>query len=545
MANSNITKVRLLNVPLENDYKNTIYFDDKSDQAEYFSSRIVAQYEDLSYQKADNIIRIPARDKNGLATDYDHLVNLGVNYIMFQNTAYTNKWYYAFITDLKYVNDERTDITIEIDCMQTWLFDYNVKPSFVEREHVSDDTIGKHTIPEGLETGEFVNIFSEDVDLGEMCIIVGTTQDHATKVGGAMYGGCFSGVYYKFYKATDYVDVIDFLETMAEEYSASDAITSVFMLPYFFIKDIVDLDLNLANGTFQATQTAKYIGKRDDLLAGGFAPKNKKLFTYPYNFLSVSNNGGGSAVYKYEDFENEPESGIAGACNFNIYGVVCPGGSLKIVPLYYKNKDENVEEGLTGCKFPICNWNTDVYTNWLTQNSVNIGMNVGSSALQVVGGLAMGAFGGIGAVAGAGTVVSGVKGIADTLAQVHQQSFTPPQAEGNLNCGDVTWGMKKSTFTMSQMSIKPEYAQIIDNYFSMFGYKVNRVKLPNKCHRSRYWYTKTIDVNIDGAIPNNYLQVIKNCYNNGITFWRNGDEVQRYDLDNEIAITDGAITDVE
>jgi hypothetical protein len=68
----------------------------------------------------------------------------------------------------------------------------------------------------------------------------------------------------------------------------------------------------------------------------------------------------------------------------------------------------------------------------------------------------------------------------------------------------------------------------------MFGYKVNRVKVPNKAHRSRFWYTKTIDVNIDGNIPNNDLQVIKNCYNNGITFWRNVAEIQNYSLSNDI-----------
>lgn len=34
-------------------------------------------------------------------------------------------------------------------------------------------------------------------------------------------------------------------------------------------------------------------------------------------------------------------------------------------------------------KFPICNWDTDVYTNWLTQNGVNIGLSVAGSALSI------------------------------------------------------------------------------------------------------------------------------------------------------------------
>ena len=68
----------------------------------------------------------------------------------------------------------------------------------------------------------------------------------------------------------------------------------------------------------------------------------------------------------------------------------------------------------------------------------------------------------------------------------------------------------------------------------MFGYKVNIVKTPAKAHRSRYWYTKTIDVNIDGAIPSKDMQVIKDCYNRGITFWRNASEIQNYSLINTI-----------
>ena len=84
------------------------------------------------------------------------------------------------------------------------------------------------------------------------------------------------------------------------------------------------------------------------------------------------------------------------------------------------------------------------------------------------------------------------------------------------------------------MSIKNEYARIIDGYFDMFGYKTNVVKVPNTNHRARWWYTKTIDVNIDGNIPNDDMQKIKNAYNNGITFWRNASEIQNYSLSNPI-----------
>lgn len=61
MNNNPITKVYLLDVPLENDYKNTLYFANAGAQQTYFQSRIIDtySYNDFSYQRKDQIIRIP------------------------------------------------------------------------------------------------------------------------------------------------------------------------------------------------------------------------------------------------------------------------------------------------------------------------------------------------------------------------------------------------------------------------------------------------------------------------------------------------------
>lgn len=536
------TKALLLNVPLENDYKNTLYFTSKEQQEEYFKSRMVRTYNDFSYQRKDEPVRISTVDSNGLVSEYDDLINAGVNYVMYQNSNETDKWFYAFITDIKYISNGIVEIYIETDVIQTWLFDYKVKSSFIEREHVSDDTIGKHTIPENLELGEYVCVRKEEIDFGDMYIVVATTQMGTNKVKGGIYGGCYSGVQYYAVKTTQFSAINTFIETLQEE-AAVDAIQAIFLAPAFIVEDIINED-SIVNGNFNASQTQESIPKNYSILEN-YSPSNKKLYTHPFNYLLASNNNGASAIYRYEDFHGEKqEEGFKDTCLFNVYGTICPGGSIKLVPLYYKGMNENLDEGLNAGKFPICNWNSDVYINWLTQNGVNIALSLGTSAFQVAGGGLMMATGG-GALAGAGMIGSGALGIAQTIGQVHQQSMTPPQAEGNLNCGDVLTAMGKNNITLCQMTIKGEYAQIIDKYFHMFGYKVNRVKKPNKAHRSRFWYTKTIDVNIDGAIPNKDMQTIKNAYNNGITFWRNASEIQDYSLDNSISITNGAITDEE
>ena len=537
-----ISKVYLLRVPLESDLKNTLYFTSKANQQSYFASKKVTEFdnEDFSYVRKDQTIIVEQH--------IDKIMNC--NYVMYQNSYYSDKWFYCFIKDMKYIHDGATEIHIETDVIQTWMFDYTIKPSFVEREHVNDDTIGLHTIPEGLETGDYVNCDTAsplDIDLGKMYIVVGTTQAYETKLKGGLYGGCYSGVHYMCWELEEGYDGVNSFLNYMDEGGYGDAISSIFILPEFIIEDIKDLsgtdaddDIKLRNGTKIASQTEEMVLKNvpGNHPAGlgideaRYTPSNNKLFTYPYNYLLATNNVGAAAIYKYEDFHTTRE-GFEKACLFDIYGVACPGGSMKLVPKYYKGKEKNLEESLNFGKFPICNWNTDVYTNWLTQNGVNIAVSSVASALQIAGGVGLMATGG-GALAGGGMIASGITGIASTMGQVHQQSLTPPQAEGNINCGDVLRGINKNTISFYKMTIKKEYAEIIDKFFNMFGYKVNIVKIPNKAHRSRYWYTKTIDVNIDGNIPNNDMQKIKDCYNNGITFWRNANEIQDYSLSNGI-----------
>ena len=218
----NITKVYLLNVPLESDYKNTLYFTSKEEQENYFKSRKVKFIEDSSYQRKDSFIRVPFH--------YDELSN--VNYIMYQNSAYSNKWFYAFITDVKYIDDYRTDIYIETDYLQTWYFDIEVKPSFVEREHVSDDTIGNHTVPENVEMGEYIVNANGRSEIGDNAhVVIATTYDFKRKTeAGSKMNGVFQGVVY-YLMNDDYNDTIEYFLDVYAKAGKSDSIVAIFLAP--------------------------------------------------------------------------------------------------------------------------------------------------------------------------------------------------------------------------------------------------------------------------------------------------------------------------
>lgn len=142
------SEVRLIkNVPFSNNYKNVIQFNDKTSQENYFKSLPNILADDFKYVRNNGIIKVP----------YYRDEILEYNYLMFKNKAYGDKYFYAFITNISYINPNTSAISFELDVFQTWFMDVQFKPSYIEREHCqrwnSDGTPVINTIPEGLDYG--------------------------------------------------------------------------------------------------------------------------------------------------------------------------------------------------------------------------------------------------------------------------------------------------------------------------------------------------------------------------------------------------------
>ena len=97
---------------------------------------------------------------------------------MFKNTGFSNKWFYAFITEIEFVNQNSCLVHYELDVFQTWYFEINYLSSFIVREHVTDDSVGLHTIPENLEKGEYIIDDISSFDMGDMVYVVQCTAWH-------------------------------------------------------------------------------------------------------------------------------------------------------------------------------------------------------------------------------------------------------------------------------------------------------------------------------------------------------------------------------
>lgn len=131
MAISPQTDIRLVKSPLTLNNKHQLTFANLKTQESYFLSLPYTEDINASYQRKDNVIRFNRH--------IDSIINY--NYCMYKNDNYSNKWFYAFITGMRYINNNLTEISIITDVFQTWQFDLIYKQSFIEREivPVADD----------------------------------------------------------------------------------------------------------------------------------------------------------------------------------------------------------------------------------------------------------------------------------------------------------------------------------------------------------------------------------------------------------------------
>ena len=174
MAITPQTKVHLLKgVPLYYNKKHQILFNNKESQTQYFLSKIFDSKTDFTYQRKEGIIRYPAH--------IDDIIEC--NYVMYQNSNYSNKWFYAFIESMEYMSDECTFIKIKTDVFQTWIYDITFMPSFVKREHIEVDDLYSNLLSESIETGEYIKESQKKInELDDLYIIVSQTFENKTNL---------------------------------------------------------------------------------------------------------------------------------------------------------------------------------------------------------------------------------------------------------------------------------------------------------------------------------------------------------------------------
>ena len=493
-------------------------------------------------------------NENEISVQVPYDVCLQSNYLAFQNTDYSNKWFFCFIKDVKYTSDKTTTITYDVDVFSTWFSSITVKPVFIEREHVNDDSIGLHTVPEGLETGDYIN---QEVDLGEQVnlnflhnnptnVVLAVTElglgDYAPLAIDHNFNSIFSGLYYLTFPS--FQDCYSYIRE-TQRHLSDDNIVAAFMCPSVIAEygDDFEWESYPASGTpsfrfgyVQPNPSSVFMKSvtitKPTVIDKNYQPKNNKLLTFPYVYFTISNNSGAANNYMYEYFTSS-SGGYRANCPFDIRGSIGVGCSIKLTPIDYKlgkttvgYSFDNYIESLDAGKLPTCSWTNDAFINYLTANAVNIPLNILGNTAKIIKG---------GATGKVTDVIGGVTGITSQVSQIYERSLTPETAKGGINQSDFNFSQHLS-FSAYKMSIKEEFAKIIDDYFTRFGYQINRVKNPNITGR-RYWNFVKIGASEDignGSVPNKFKESLNNIFRTGTTIWHSHDNIGNFNLNNTI-----------
>lgn len=543
--------VYLGSVPWSPNYRHVLY--DRMGDAAYIISQFCPYSTDgYTYLRESTDIRVP----------YNADDIYGVNYCIYMNN---NKWFFAFVNTITYVNNSTSLLHLEEDIWQTWGASIDWHACFVAREHVSSDAIGEHLINEPAFPFEVTTTEQSFIDYStDSVIIIMTNAVPHIKDGSSMFiaqqdtnidgsdpvsgKGRYAGLYQgaKPYAFTNPATAGHFLDNLNKA-GAAESVCAVFLFP----EDYLDFDDNTHEVTpFLSAKRSqrRYIAPK--VCGGSYTPRNKKLLTFPYSYTSIMGMNGTELTIQYEKNRN-----VNDGFTIDIEQVIPfdPTAAAFIsIPLYDGDEDGttdiNGEYLISVNCAPQVSWVYGAFQNWYAQNKPILDEKNAERAIVGMGGAAAAGLGlvalalvsgGIGAAAvlgavGAmgGSIGSALLGEQRQLAEIESQKKIPNHVMAASTDNNM-YALNHEGFIIRSKSLMADYARSLDDFFDQFGYEVDRIKVPNRTGRASWNYVKTVAANVGGDIPADRLAAINSTLDNGVTFWHTTD-VGNYSLSNVI-----------
>lgn len=500
-------------VPLDPSQKNTIYFSSESARQSYFNSKAVLTLTGLSYiRKDEERVRIQGNVEN----------YINCNYIIFENQGFSTKYIYAFVIKVKYINNVTFDVIFKVDDLQTWgdQVQSGLKSCYVEREHSTADFILQNTEPESVTLGSR----ARDTKVR----YINLPYMHAFQIAKATNQTQFEPVAGSGYTQGARVSIdFDCNSQMGilydGIYGGGDGGANTWgirLIPESSQDNIIP---NQPGHDFHGgIRETQYSIDLYDGTINGYTPKNKKCFTEQFYKISITNADGEQMIFSLEDFLNPEQS----TQTFNLIECVDIEPSVCVFPVDFRSSGANYNNGLSLGAMPQCALTVDNYQAFLNQNQNSLRISQISSVFNLAQNMATGnALGTVGAL----------EGIASKRASIEDVKFKPDTVSGLAGSnGYMKYkkGLYKFTFRVSA----PDYACIkkIDDFFSVYGYATNAVKVPNISARPHWNYVKTRGCKIVGNMPADAIARCQSFFDSGLTYWRNAAEVGNYSLDNSI-----------
>lgn len=502
-----LSTVRILeNAPADDTYTDVRWFTSTGAQSGFFASKAIGTFTEMSYQRVQGTVP-GGRPQMTITIPEVADKYYNANYLMFQSENTGAKWFYAFIRRVEYISPTVTRITYELDYFQSYITQFEIKPSYVEREHASaaEDQYFANTTPEPVGVDYWEIMSKQSITpaqlgtVGAPFITAAVVPDKELIEGGtvqygALYAGIYSGLYYYTVSASNYATMNSFLAQLNEK-GKIDQVQAVFMSP------ITPLKGSGSGAQPWVFQTPPNIGSITTA-AGSYTFKNKKLAAWPFCFYRLRPTTGGQEV------DLKPE-----LCGSQLTGITVfsntPDGTMALVP-NYDGQSPDYTQAVTYNNTVQSSWSKDTYANWLAQNQVSNAIK----GITMIGKTAIGA-----ATGNAGMVLSGAVDMVDMIGQNQAIKAQPDSGRGNPLSGSLAMSMGREGFEIYHYVPNPQAAERIDDFFNMFGYAIGKVKVPNTDTRAAWNYVKCQNVVIAGSVPVEGMREIKAAFNRGIRLW--------------------------
>lgn len=575
------TIVRVLkNVPLDDTYTDTRWFSNKGQQTSFFTGKAKYSFTDMTYQRVNNGIAHP---RVALTCRVPRIADdlYDCNYMMFQNSNYGSRWFYAFIKQVNYINPNNTELVYEIDYLQTFMFDFEIKASFVEREHASaaEDKPYKNLILEPVGVSDWCEDISQS---GEWTVANQTGSRKNVLCISVMPSDVISGIITGIGQQVNGIYTGGAIWTTSDVAAANAILLAIGAAGYSSsVMDAWMLPCEPDKGAQQATHktVTTSIAPNNTSFStrtGSYTIRNKKLLNSQFTYIKAYSISGGEMLYKPELLTEQARGSFSGDC----YSTTSSGFCMYFVPSYNAGYGDykNAEYGLTFSQSVHCQWAS---CGWL-----NDGMKAANQIIkQVVDSAAMGVA--VGGASGAsmgemsalestssstalsttstqvGRNMSSYYNKLDFLSDMANQAarnglqgdsnegfksyrkigsgdiaemagmFSPKQPTGHGGTGGdtLTYGCQWGGFTFKRMCATSDEMERLDTFFDMFGYQVNKVKVPNLDTREAWNYVKLSKPCIYGSVPVEGMAIIKSAFARGIRLWH-VDAVGDYSIQN-------------
>lgn len=569
-------------VPLDRSLEHTIWFhgggvDGKQlrvRQRDFFARYYLQhEYEGYQHQRVtEGVVQV-----KGTSETMDD-----ANYIAISNGNPDNgseRWHYGFIDRVEYVNSRVTQVYYTLDPLQCYQDAVAFGESYIERSHIpvghEDDEIGANLQPDDFNLGGYVYSTVREInqDIIRAPQYVETPYDNPENpdaktayidgwnfmlatVDTAVHPYALMGMPIKIEKFRTFVELNDKIAQLNKD-GKTDEIVSMYMCPQAFVRNNAIFNGGYGESVYiSAAEEFRMPVKLD-----GYTPRHNKLYTYPYNFVTISNNAGNWMEWHYEDGilggvhdgetkpkPNTPETSF----RYRVIGSPLPGSKPMLVPAAYPQGEDDKSTSMPYClgitlpplpSIPIA---SDSYQIWLAQNQGSnavANMATAQNAVSSIAGgiasagVAMAAGYGLGGLLGVardtsaiaslgGGVMNAIMGAKQNQAKYTDAKAMPNHARG-LDSGDLQYGCSKYTFTMMQTCVRREIAESIDEFWIRFGYPINKMLTPEPGRMPRYTYIKAPDVNVytrqlseSQGVPQWVMDGWKKAFANGITFWK-------------------------